>query len=152
MSSHDRVPGNTPASVNAGIREAMEREVRRVADAPDQITRRLDALDREWDIERALESTASTLTLTTLALGLAVSRRWLAAPIVINAFLLQHALQGWCPPLPIFRRLGFRTVREIQEERYALKVLRGDFQEGLHATTAPSSEVRSRYALAAVRR
>ena len=41
--------------------------------------------------------------------------------------VLQHALQGWCPPVPLFRRLGFRTEAEINQERYALKVLRGDF-------------------------
>jgi hypothetical protein len=42
-------------------------------------------------------------------------------------FLLQHAVQGWCPPLPLLRRLGVRTADEINEERYALKALRGDF-------------------------
>jgi hypothetical protein len=41
--------------------------------------------------------------------------------------LLQHAVQGWCPPIPILRRLGFRTADEINRERYALKALRGDF-------------------------
>jgi hypothetical protein len=43
------------------------------------------------------------------------------------AFLLQHALQGWCPPVPFFRSRGVRTAREIDQERYALKALRGDF-------------------------
>jgi hypothetical protein len=43
------------------------------------------------------------------------------------AFFLQHAIQGWCPPLPAFRMLGFRTKKEIEKERYALKLLRGDF-------------------------
>jgi len=45
----------------------------------------------------------------------------------VTAFLLQHAVQGWCPPLPVLRRLGFRTAREIEVERNALKALRGDF-------------------------
>jgi hypothetical protein len=45
----------------------------------------------------------------------------------VTAFLFQHAVQGWCPPLPILRRLGFRTASEIDTERYALKALRGDF-------------------------
>jgi hypothetical protein len=39
----------------------------------------------------------------------------------------EHAVQGWCPPLPILRRMGFRTAREIDTERTALKALRGDF-------------------------
>jgi hypothetical protein len=46
----------------------------------------------------------------------------------VTAFLLQHALQGWCPPVPVFRRLGVRTTAEIDRERYALKALRGDFK------------------------
>jgi hypothetical protein len=45
------------------------------------------------------------------------------------ALLLQHALQGWCPPIPLLRRLGFRTEAEINRERYALKALRGDFRQ-----------------------
>jgi hypothetical protein len=42
---------------------------------------------------------------------------------------LQHATQGWCPPVPVFRRLGIRTQTEIDHERYALKALRGDFKK-----------------------
>jgi hypothetical protein len=30
-------------------------------------------------------------------------------------------VQGWCPPIPILRRLAFRTTYEIEEERQALK-------------------------------
>jgi hypothetical protein len=40
-----------------------------------------------------------------------------------------HAVQGWCPPVPVLRRLGFRTASEIDHERYALKALRGDFEK-----------------------
>src|SRR5438874_9255842 len=32
-----------------------------------------------------------------------------------------------CPPVPVLRRKGVRTRREIDAERYALKALRGDF-------------------------
>jgi hypothetical protein len=48
--------------------------------------------------------------------------------LVVGSFLLQHAIQGWCPPLPVFRRLVYRTQSEIDYERYALKSLRGDFR------------------------
>ena len=46
---------------------------------------------------------------------------------MIGGFLLQHAVQGWCPPLPFFRANGVRTQSEIDEEKFALKALRGDF-------------------------
>ena len=40
---------------------------------------------------------------------------------------MQHALQGWCPTVPEFRRIGVRTAKEINREKYALKAMRGDF-------------------------
>ncbi|HJS07611.1 MAG TPA: hypothetical protein VJ809_08115, partial [Pirellulales bacterium] len=50
-------------------------------------------------------------------------------PGVVLSFLFQHAVQGWCPPVPVLRRLGVRTREEIDREKYALKALRGDFSE-----------------------
>lgn len=52
---------------------------------------------------------------------------WLVLPALVTAFLFQHAVQGWCPPVPVLRRLGFRTVYEIEQEKQALKALRGDY-------------------------
>jgi hypothetical protein len=99
------------------------------AQNPDQIDRRLRELDAEWDIERVLETGSSTLTLTGLVLGIASSRKWLLLSLAVQGFFMQHALQGWCPPLPVFRSLGIRTADEINRERYALKALRGDFKD-----------------------
>jgi hypothetical protein len=76
-----------------------------------------------------LEAHAAGAVLVGSGLGATVDRRWFAFPAVVGVFLLQHALQGWCPPLPIFRRVGFRTTAEIDYERYALKAPRGDFSE-----------------------
>ena len=81
-------------------------------------------------------------------LALMVDLRWLALPVGVAAFLLQHAVQGWCPPVPVFRRLGVRTAGEIDQERYALKALRGDFDD---LASAEATGVRARQALAAVR-
>lgn len=122
-----RVSNQTSAEINRRIRnEAVERIAHHAAH-PEGIGRRLTELDREWDIERALEANASALAFTGVMLGAAVDRRWLALPVAVTAFLFQHALQGWCPPLPVLRRLGLRTTSEIAAERYALKALRGDF-------------------------
>jgi hypothetical protein len=46
----------------------------------------------------------------------------------VTGFLFQHAIQGWCPPVPVLRKLGFRTSYEIEQERRALMALRGDFR------------------------
>src|SRR5690606_8313437 len=87
------------------------------------IARRIDELDREWDIERVLEVNAATLAFTGLLLGMRANRKWFLLPGIVLPFLLQHGLQGWCPPLPILRRLGVRTRSEIDREKYALKPL-----------------------------
>ena len=94
-----------------------------------EIQLRLQELDEEWDVERTIEANASSIILAGLGLGAFVDRRFFILPAAVAGFLLQHALQGWCPPIPILRRLGFRTQTEIDEERYALKALRGDFEQ-----------------------
>jgi hypothetical protein len=124
----DRVPKQTSEAVNERIRRQTEQRIEQLKQAgPAAITRRLEELDAEWDIERTLEANAATASLIGVTLGVTVDRRWFALPAVVGTFLLQHAVQGWCPPLPVFRRLGFRTMSEIDFERYALKALRGDF-------------------------
>jgi hypothetical protein len=151
MSSNtvDRVPDHTSEDVNEQIQQEIEARVRKLANDKAGLERRLQELDQEWDIERMLEANASALAFTGAVLGASVDRRWIALPIVVGAFLFQHAIQGWCPPLPILRRLGFRTAREIDNERVALKALRGDF----HTGEAEASDVRTRadLALAAAR-
>lgn len=124
----ERVPASTSCEVNEQIRERTDADVARFGTSSHaEIDRRLQDLDQEWDIERTIEANASTVALTGLGLGAFVDRRFFALPAVVASFLLMHALQGWCPPVPILRRLGFRTQTEIEEERYALKALRGDF-------------------------
>jgi len=129
-STAQRVPVNTCEDVNERIRRQTGANVARYARAdPVLIERRLRELDYEWDVERCVETMAPTITLVGIGLGLTVSKKWFALPIAVQAFFLQHALQGWCPPIPFLRRLGVRTVQEIDEERNALKALRGDYRE-----------------------
>ena len=121
-STAERVPRNTAEEVNRRIRRRTEENIARVRNAgPAAIERRLEELDHEWDIERAIEANAASIGLAGIALGALVDRRFLVLPAAVCAFLLQHALQGWCPPVPVLRRLGFRTQREIFQERLALK-------------------------------
>jgi hypothetical protein len=47
------------------------------------------------------------VSLAGVLLGALVDRRFFVIPGLVAGFLLQHALQGWCPPVPVFRRLGF---------------------------------------------
>jgi len=120
--SDDRVRRVTSSRLNREIDRQTDRNIRRYIGANrETIIDRMHQLDKEWDIERVLEVRASALALTGLVLGLTVNKRWFAVPGIILAFLLQHGLQGWCPPIPILRRHGVRTRGEIDREKYALK-------------------------------
>ena len=144
-----RVEQHTAPHLNQAIRDRADAEVMRLetADAA-AIAARARELRGEWDIERSLQLNAAVASTLGLALAAGVDRRLLLLPAAVFAFFAQHALQGWCPPVPVFRRLGVRTVREIERERYALKALHGDF-DALPGPDAPVSE-RVRAALAAV--
>jgi hypothetical protein len=125
-----RVTENTADEINERIRRQTEENVAVFASAsPQMISRRLAELDQEWDVERCVETMAPLLTLFGLMCGVTIHKRWLLLSGVVQGFFLQHALQGWCPPIPVLRRLGIRTMNEINQERYALKVLRGDFRD-----------------------
>jgi hypothetical protein len=128
-STQARVREHSSDELNYRIREDALLRLKEYEGAdPASVAARIAELEREWDIERVLEANAATVALIGLGLGASVDRRWFALPAVVAAFLLQHALQGWCPPLPVFRRLGVRTAQEIHEEILALKLMRGDFE------------------------
>ncbi len=123
----DRVERNTDAAINEARRAEIRDSLGYYAGRQREIPGRLAELDREWDIERAIEANAATIALAGLALT-ALDRRFVALPAMVGGFLLQHALQGWCPPVPVLRRLGFRTPAEICEERCGLKMLQGEYR------------------------
>lgn len=120
-STATRVSENTARAVNDKIQFDTDRNIAYYSqlDASD-IDQRLEELDREWDIERILETNAASITIASFVLGAISNRKWFALSGLVGCFLLQHAVQGWCPPLPILRRLGFRTPEEIEQERRAL--------------------------------
>lgn len=147
-----RVERATRPDVNERIRTSTDARIARLEGAqPVELQARLNELDYEWDIERLLQANASTLVLLGVALGYAVDRRFLLLPAAVLGFFAQHALQGWCPPVPVFRRRGVRTQREIERERYAIKALRGDF-DAVPPPGGAERDSRVRAALAAVDR
>jgi hypothetical protein len=130
MENPDKVRANTSDEINRQLDRQLEGRLRGYEKkGPEEITGRIHELDREWDIERWLETNASAIAFTGLVLGVTHSKKWLLLPGIVLPFLFQHAVQGWCPPVPVLRRLGVRTREEIDREKYALKVLRGDFEQ-----------------------
>lgn len=144
----DRVRAVTNPEINRQLDVDLERRLRFYATQDKAaITERLEQLDREWDIERVLAANAASLSLVGCILGTASSRKWFLLPLVVSGFLLQHAIHGWCPPLPLFRARGIRTRIEIEQERSALKMLRGDFD---HLEKAPGAAMANTSQLAAM--
>jgi len=126
----DRVRRHTRWTALQKIDAGIEDSVRFHSKQPERVIgQRIETLNREWSMERWIETNASLLAFSGTLLGITVNRKWLAVPLVVTGFLFQHAVQGWCPPVPVLRRMGVRTRGEIDREKYALKVLRGDFEE-----------------------
>jgi hypothetical protein len=136
----ERVRANTATEINWRIDQRIEANVRLYSDkSPEEISRRIWVLEREWDIERVLETMAASFSLTGVALSVTADRRWILLPGLVLSFLLVHGLQGWCPPVPILRRLGVRTREEIDRELYALKALIGNFPHSSEELSAEAA-------------
>ncbi|MCK9532378.1 MAG: DUF2267 domain-containing protein [Gammaproteobacteria bacterium] len=121
---------------NGDLRQVLQR----YADADsDRLDARLAELEREWDLDRALEAQAAIAGMATLLLGTArgLSGSWL--PLAVFGVLLQHGLKGWSPPVPLLKKLGFRPRADIEREVLGLRLLRGDFH---HAPGAGNAEER----------
>lgn len=120
-------------SSDAQLRRIAEKtwtNVRQYArQSPDALSARIKELRAEWSIERSLQLNAAIVGLSTATLAVTRDRRWGWATCAALGFLLWHALDGFDPILPLLRRLGVRSRGEIDREIYALKVLRGDFQD-----------------------
>jgi hypothetical protein len=121
----DRVRRHSSERMNAKVDAGLRASVRRSL-TPDGARAQLALLDREWDVDRAVMASFAVLGGLTFALGLRSVRArrkangWLLLFGTQLGFLLFHAVYGWCPPVPVLRRLGFRTAREIEAERHAL--------------------------------
>lgn len=126
----DRVRARTSPKINEAIDREIAAMVRFYAGKTDyEISKRIEELDKEWDIGRHVETRAAVISMIGLVLGLKKSKKWFILPLIAATFLLQYAILGWAPPIPVLRRFGIRTKQEIDVEKYALKALRGDFDD-----------------------
>lgn len=119
----ERLIARTPEAVNERLRA---RAAMRIADAADGDPAAREAaarrLEKEWDVERALQAGAAGLSLFALAAAAAGRRRWAAAGLLGPALLLGGgSLAG-----ELLRCVGLRTAMEIEEEAAALR----DLEEG----------------------
>jgi hypothetical protein len=119
--TEDRIRKHTATHVNDKIdRLTRARLQEHLAGGRDAVVARLKELDREWHVDRALMANFAIVGGLSHELGMHYHRGWMTFFRAQMGFLLMHALVGWCPPLPVFRRLGFRTAKEIAAERAEL--------------------------------
>ena len=128
MEGKDIVRGNAAPEINQKIDTEIHENLNKYYHDRSAIDKRLWELDREWDIERVLELNAAAIGFLGIWRGLTQHKLWLILPLAVTTLLATHAVEGWCPPIVLFRRLGFRTRAEIDKEKYALKTIRGDFK------------------------
>ena len=123
----DRIRAHSAERANRRIDRATRGALDEAASSPEAALRRLRELDREWDVDRAVMLNFGVIGALTAMAGMRNLRRrrrlggWGVFFWVQMGFLVHHAVRGWCPPLPVFRRLGFRSSKEICAERCALE-------------------------------
>lgn len=123
---NDGIRDHTSRETNERIDRTTRGAVDEVSGSPERVRMRLSELDREWNVDRALMlnfAILGGLSATMTARNLLRYGRpggWGAMLATQFAFLAHHAIRRWCPPMPLFRRLGFRSEREIEAERRML--------------------------------
>lgn len=137
--SAKRVPEHTSDNANERIGRDTEARIAYYTCHQDRIDQRLRELDEEWD-----NRTCPGDRLFHAHAHRPVAGHWSQPQVVASlsggAELLPAALalQGWCPPLPLFREAGETgTPDEINEERCAPRAIRGDARRD-HRDQAPS--------------
>jgi hypothetical protein len=92
------------------------------------LTARIQALESEWDGETFTATALSAAGVAGLVMALFGSRMWRLLAWVALPALLVLTRKDWRSPPALQAFLGLRSRREIQEEKYALKAMRGDFR------------------------
>ena len=112
---------------NDAIEQEIKRSLRLAANNPKRINERLQELQGERALDETMQLNAAGFSLAGILLAATVNKRWLILPAAIGFFLAQQAIQGRSLPLSLLRKFGLKTRSEIDREKYALKMLRGDF-------------------------
>ncbi|HVV88099.1 MAG TPA: hypothetical protein VHE35_33895 [Kofleriaceae bacterium] len=125
--TEDRIRAHSSPEANRRIDDQTRGALDVAALSPEAAMMRLAELDREWDLDRAVMLSFGVLgALTARAAMRSLRARgrlggWGLLFWAQVGFLVHHAVRGWCPPVPVLRRLGFRSSQEISAERCAIE-------------------------------
>ena len=124
----DMIRDNSPAQINKAIDQETLALLEQYSDAtPEEVQERLMELDTSYDVECYVEMVGSGLTLAGIALATRFKKLWFL-PAITSGLVLAHSLPIWDPLTPILRLFGVWSRQEIEREKFALKLLRGDFE------------------------
>ncbi len=119
-----------PTPQDTDVSPCQAKQVAYYAQHPEEIDTRLAQLDHEWDSAQAAAAASVGMSLASLASAFTRRGRWAVLPFTaLQAVLVKQAFLTGDSALTRFAgHCGLRTRRQIESERYALKALRGDFQ------------------------
>lgn len=124
----DMVRDNSPAEINKAIDQETLALLEQYQDAsPEEVKERLRELDTSYDLECYVEMFGAGLTLAGIALAARYKKMWFL-PAITSGLVLAHSLPLWDPITPLLRLFGVWSRQEIEREKFALKLLRGDFE------------------------
>jgi hypothetical protein len=92
------------------------------------LSERIKDLDQEFDGEAVIATALATAGVGGLLMGALGSRLWRGLVWASLPTLFVVSRKDWRAPESVLRFLGLRSRFDIQEEKYALKALRGDFK------------------------
>lgn len=126
--STEQFARNASAS-KSGETARLERRLASLADAgPTAIDERLAKLEWEWTAGRLTKVALGTVIVLGLGLTALLNPWWMILPTVAGLLLLQYCFLKTSWLAQIFRSFGYRCGSEVENEKIALKVLRGDFR------------------------
>lgn len=109
--------------------DTLEKRLACLADAgPQAIADRLDEIEKEWSAGRMTKATIGVLIVVGVVLAAFVSPWCLIIPAVGGLLLLQYLFSRISWLGMAFREMGFRSGADIDQEKFALRALRGDFR------------------------
>jgi hypothetical protein len=113
---------------NCSKLDTLEQRLACLADAgPQAIDDRLAELDREWTAGRMTKAAMGVVIVCGLALS-PLNPWWLILPAIGGLILLSYLFERTSWLGIVFHEMGYRSGFEVDQEKMALKVLRGDFR------------------------
>lgn len=92
------------------------------------INARLDDIEGEWSAGRTAKSFLGVCILAGTILALTVHWLWVIVPAVAGLTLFEYLFTSTSVLVRLMEGMGFRTRSCIEQEKFALRTLRGDFR------------------------